>query len=104
MILVERTDLETIVGALDWAIARDMPRRDLLTARNLAAGYLGEQWNHEHPVPAAASRPAKPCAAALEGWYCTRNLGHDGPCAALPIDPLGPGTTPPHPLLEKPQQ
>ena len=24
------------------------------------------------------------CSKPPEGWYCTRQEGHDGPCAALP--------------------
>lgn len=25
----------------------------------------------------------EPCDKAPEGWYCTRELHHDGPCAAV---------------------
>jgi hypothetical protein len=26
------------------------------------------------------------CTVPPDGWECTRGLGHDGPCAAFPID------------------
>lgn len=26
------------------------------------------------------------CSIPPAGWYCTRKLGHDGPCAARPLD------------------
>ena len=26
------------------------------------------------------------CTVAPEGWRCTRNKGHEGPCAAIPIN------------------
>lgn len=26
-----------------------------------------------------------PCALPPPGWHCTRGAGHDGPCAALPV-------------------
>lgn len=40
-----------------------------------------------HPFPGV--RPAVPgtCDRAPYGWYCTRERGHDGPCAALPAEP-----------------
>jgi len=25
------------------------------------------------------------CKQAIEGWYCSREVGHEGPCAAIPI-------------------
>lgn len=28
------------------------------------------------------------CQKAREGWYCTREAGHRGPCAAVPLSPL----------------
>lgn len=34
------------------------------------------------------------CVRPPEGWYCTRPPGHEGPCAALPVFPLGTGTPP----------
>ncbi len=30
-----------------------------------------------------------PCTRPPRGWYCTRPAGHDGPCAAWPVEPLG---------------
>lgn len=30
------------------------------------------------------SDPATVCELAPEGWRCTRHVGHDGPCAAVP--------------------
>lgn len=39
---------------------------------------------------AKATRSPRPCGIALmpltkamEGWWCTRSAGHDGPCAAV---------------------
>lgn len=26
------------------------------------------------------------CSVPPEGWYCTRSPGHEGPCAALPVE------------------
>lgn len=31
-------------------------------------------------------RPQTTCTRAPAGWRCTRGAGHDGPCAALPVD------------------
>lgn len=28
------------------------------------------------------------CKVPPEGWYCTREPGHDGPCAAYPDHPI----------------
>ena len=28
------------------------------------------------------------CQIPPEGWACTRYVGHSGPCAATPIDPI----------------
>lgn len=28
------------------------------------------------------------CDIPPEGWHCTREKGHDGPCATLPDDPF----------------
>ena len=28
---------------------------------------------------------AQACDSPPPGWYCTRERGHDGPCAALPL-------------------
>lgn len=33
------------------------------------------------------SRHADPCDLAPPGWVCTREIGHDGPCAAWPLYP-----------------
>jgi len=42
------------------------------------------EYQAKHPVPTCAQ------SKAPAGWYCTRALGHDGPCAAIPyIDPEG---------------
>lgn len=32
--------------------------------------------------------PALPCEVPPPGWYCTRNAGHEGPCAAHPSVPI----------------
>ncbi len=53
---------------IDWATADDIARR------------LDE---------AQAPEPAS-CDLAPAGWYCTRQKGHDGPCAAHPELPLYP--------------
>jgi hypothetical protein len=29
--------------------------------------------------------PAQTCGKPPPGWYCTRELGHEGPCAAWPV-------------------
>lgn len=29
------------------------------------------------------------CSKAPTGWQCTRAAGHDGPCAAAPVELLG---------------
>jgi hypothetical protein len=31
-----------------------------------------------------SSRYVNQCEVPPEGWYCTREAGHDGPCAAMP--------------------
>ncbi len=47
-------------------------------------GYrLGRKWL------AARERErveASPCDKPPPGWRCTRGLGHEGPCAAWPVD------------------
>lgn len=40
--------------------------------------------------PILEATAALRCAAAPAGWGCTRDAGHDGPCAALPIEPKRP--------------
>ena len=37
----------------------------------------------------AAPEP-ETCTLPPKGWYCTRQAGHDGPCAAHPELPLDP--------------
>lgn len=34
------------------------------------------------------------CTIPPPGWYCTRKAGHDGPCAAVPINRFPPNDDP----------
>lgn len=36
----------------------------------------------------ALPRFRKPCLLAPPGWICSRDGGHDGPCAAKPDEPM----------------
>lgn len=48
----------------------------------LVGKYDAVDWEMERygqPFPIA-----KRCNLPPEGWYCTRGIGHEGPCAARP--------------------
>ena len=38
------------------------------------------------PTPSKSNPPS--CTKAPKGWYCTRDEGHDGPCAAWYVKTL----------------
>ena len=74
-------------------------------AREASEDLSRRTWEYEHrgvsypgPIIAAHEQPnAAPLTAADElggctlppaGWECTRQAGHEGPCAAVPIAPL----------------
>lgn len=49
----------------------------------LIGKYDAVDWEvHRYGQPV---RKSKHCNLPPEGWYCTRGLGHEGPCAAHPI-------------------
>ena len=57
-----------------------MARVDLLTVFVLAcslAVFVGDVLRRQQPPLARCTRPPA-------GWYCTRGLNHQGPCAAHP--------------------
>lgn len=35
----------------------------------------------------AAGIASEPCEKGPPGWYCTRHVGHDGPCASKKVRP-----------------
>lgn len=39
-------------------------------------------WMVDFPLPPV-------CQVPPEGWACTRKVGHEGPCAAIPTPPAG---------------
>ena len=49
----------------------------------------GECLEYERMRAGSDPKPTSICGntKAPIGWYCTRSLGHDGPCAALPCTP-----------------
>lgn len=46
-------------------------------------------WWQSYVVPKVADsliEVAHRCERAPRGWWCSREAGHDGPCAARPVD------------------
>lgn len=70
------TNLEQIA---EWhktkpPFARHFTARDWDTAEVVASA-----------LDAAGAAAPESCLVAPDGWYCTRQKGHDGPCAAYPL-------------------
>lgn len=53
--------------------------------RVMAAVEAAEVWLLERDSAPAPAEEPKTCKTPPPGWHCTRTLGHDGPCAAIPI-------------------
>ena len=44
-----------------------------------------EEYRIKYPLITIRVEPACAQDKAPAGWWCTRDQGHDGPCAAVPI-------------------
>lgn len=58
-------------------------------AARVAAGISDLRVHDRALTPAEVAadfESAETCTRPPAGWYCTREPGHDGPCAALPVD------------------
>jgi hypothetical protein len=58
---------------------------DLFLACELERGHRGMHYTRATTVRWSDDTAA--CTRPPQGWYCTRGLGHEGPCAAHPIAP-----------------
>ena len=60
------------------------------TKPEFAAHFTARDWDTAEVVATAldllrAEAPLS-CEVPPDGWYCTRQHGHDGPCAAYPME------------------
>lgn len=75
---------EAIAEAIDpQEPGQPLPR----AAEDHIRGQIATATSHKVP-------PARACDKPPEGWYCTRERGHEGPCAAWPIGEGSPVPTP----------
>lgn len=74
-------EARNLAGAHVWAGNVPQPRHRPLVSW---AGVLDSEW-----VDATQKWLSDEgvCKRAPEGWACSRDDGHDGPCAAWPLDP-----------------
>jgi hypothetical protein len=75
---------------------KDLAALEVIVNKLSALGYF-EEGHGEEPDDPSAIESAKAelrqwfgyeyaCPQPPVGWYCTRGLGHDGPCAAWPSE------------------
>jgi hypothetical protein len=75
---------------------KPVPRRTLREIAEMVARLSRSQRGGTLALPQAdwqlladdlgEERAPKPCTVPPEGWACSRGAGHDGPCAATPVD------------------
>jgi hypothetical protein len=71
--------VEAIADAIDVPEpGQPLSHKDVETIQK----QIGSATSHKVP-------PAALCAKPPTGWVCTRERGHDGPCAAWPAPPGG---------------
>lgn len=66
-----------------WGL-RTCLRRLKIAIGVLVGKYDALDWE-EHRTGMPVQQKNVPCDKATPGWYCSRQKGHDGPCAAHPI-------------------
>lgn len=72
--------LEPLMGYLVERI--EITHDDAPRFRNHSSLEIGE-WML-HLTQCKFTPPRQTCRVPPSGWYCTRQAGHEGPCAALP--------------------
>jgi hypothetical protein len=59
----------------------------LVTASGVKRRQTTDEWMHERWSESVPGTCTLPVERGKPGWFCTRDAGHEGPCAAVPHDP-----------------
>lgn len=97
--MTDQQEIEDLIAeAIDDSMDMDWTSRDGARAvfnALYAEGLLPLMADDQARIDAAweTHKAAAPhCEAPPEGWFCTRDAGHDGPCAARPVSELCPSS------------
>jgi hypothetical protein len=70
------------IRAMALKFSDEHDRLETIRLMDWAYDHVGEWQHSSNPQPTPTIEPPT-CKIPPAGWYCTREVGHDGPCAAV---------------------
>lgn len=76
---------------VDWRMVDEFLKKHLPQSAFKDSGYVNETdaMNFTNVLPTRSYPSKEKCTRPPEGWSCSRGEGHQGPCAATQLKPLG---------------